>query len=83
MLALGSASQGGEAFLTPAAVVGATQLVVEVETADGVTRAWHLNMTDQPRGVVLRGLLLADAATLIVLYRDASGYTLSVDGGQY
>lgn len=73
----------GYASINPAAVAGATQIVIHASSMDGSTLAWQAQLTDSPRVVVLPGIQVSEVMTLLVTYQDADGETLTASGGQF
>lgn len=78
-----SVGPAGVATIQPAGVEGATRLTIHAATLDGSTLAWQVDLTSEPRTVVLDGIQIGDIATLLVIYQDPAGNTLLANGGQH
>lgn len=61
------------------------RVVVHIAELSGKTRAWEADLTDyvEPSSMVVPDLDIADIATILILYEDQTGRTLTVNGRQY
>ena len=73
----------GYVSINPTPVAGATQIVIHASNTVGSTLAWRAQLTDSPGIVVLSGIQIGEVMTLLVIYQDADGQTLTASGGQF
>lgn len=66
-------------------VPGAARIVVHIADLSGKTRAWQADLTNyvEPRSIIVPDLDIEDIATILILYNDQMGNTLTVNGSQY
>ena len=82
---IGTTGRPGESLIGIRQIPGATEVVIHIADVTGRTRAWHAGLTNyvEPTSVIVPHIENEQIASILVLYNDSMGRTLSAHGGQY